>query len=233
MIHAQAQRWHHNTAGAAASASAAVQMATELGYPGLARAASLVLAKVADLSGSRTTPSARLQKVLGEAGADVDVEIRALHQLAPCTSASGSSPTLGASTSRPWRGPRASGRPWSPWGLDARPSPGSPPTSSATGTACSRSPTPRVRRRRPWPRPTCAPSPSTWRPGAGWQRCSSTSPPSARSGSGTARWCSTARPPRSTSTATGASSRRPVTSTTILATLHRLWPGSIMWLRLG
>ena len=52
MIHAQAQRWHHNTEAAAASASEAVQMATELGYPGLARAASLVLAKVADLSGA-------------------------------------------------------------------------------------------------------------------------------------------------------------------------------------
>ena len=120
MIHAQAQRWHHNTAGAAASASAAVQMATELGYPGLARAASLVLAKVADLSGQPDDAIARLQKVLGEAGADVDVEIRALHQLATVHFGIGKFADARRLYLEALARSKASGRPWSPWGLDAR-----------------------------------------------------------------------------------------------------------------
>ena len=132
----------------------------------------------------------------------------------PCTSASGSSPTLDVSTSRPWRGPRRVGGPGPRGGSTPGLSPDSPPTSSATGTTCSPSPTPRVRPRRLWRRPTCAPWPSTWSPDAGWRRFSTTSPPSARSGSGTAPWCSTARPRRSTPMATVATSRRPVTSTT-------------------
>src|SRR4029453_11198046 len=119
-VHAQAQRWHHNSEGATAAASESVQMATKLGYPGLARSASLVLAKVADLAGQPDDAIARLQKVLGEAGDDVDVEIRALHQLATVYFGIGKFAEArrlyleGADRSK------ASGRPWSPWGIDAR-----------------------------------------------------------------------------------------------------------------
>jgi DNA-binding NarL/FixJ family response regulator len=120
MIHAQAQRWHHNTAGAAAAASEAVQMATELGFPGLARAASLVLAKVADITGQPDDAIARLQKVLGEAGADVDVEIRALHQLATVHFGVGRFADARRLYLEALARSKASGRPWSPWGLDAR-----------------------------------------------------------------------------------------------------------------
>ena len=120
MIHSQAQRWHHNTEAAAASASEAVQMATELGFPGLARAASLVLAKVADLTGQPDDAIARLQKVLGEAGADVDVEIRALHQLATVHFGIGRFADARRLYLEALARSKASGRPWSPWGLDAR-----------------------------------------------------------------------------------------------------------------
>ncbi len=120
MIHAQAQRWHHRTEAAAAAASEAVRMATELGFPGLARAASLVLARVADLSGQPDDAIARLQKVLGEAGADVDVEIRALHQLATVHYGIGRFADARRLYLEALARSRASGRPWSPWGLDAR-----------------------------------------------------------------------------------------------------------------
>ncbi len=120
MIHSQAQRWHHNTEAAAASASEAVQMATELGFPRLARAASLVLAKVADLTGQPDDAIARLQKVLGEAGADVDVEIRALHQLATVHFGIGRFADARRLYLEALARSKASGRPWSPWGLDAR-----------------------------------------------------------------------------------------------------------------
>ena len=120
MIHAQAQRWHHRTEAATAAASEAVRMATELGLPGLARAASLVLARVADLSGQPDDAIARLQKVLGEAGADVDVEIRALHQLATVHYGIGRFADARRLYLEALARSRASGRPWSPWGLDAR-----------------------------------------------------------------------------------------------------------------
>jgi DNA-binding NarL/FixJ family response regulator len=119
-IHAQAQRWHHNSEGAAAAASESVQMATELGYPGLVRSASLVLAKVADLAGQPDDAIARLQKVLGEAGDDVDVEIRALHQLATVYFGIGKFSEAKRLYLEAAARSRASGRPWSPWGIDAR-----------------------------------------------------------------------------------------------------------------
>ncbi|MEP6651279.1 MAG: LuxR C-terminal-related transcriptional regulator, partial [Lapillicoccus sp.] len=120
MIHAQAQRWHHHTEAAAAAASEAVQMATELALPGLARAASLVLAKVADQSGQPDDAIARLQKVLGEAGDDVDVEIRALHQLATVHFGVGRFADARRLYLEAVARSKASGRPWSPWSLDAR-----------------------------------------------------------------------------------------------------------------
>ncbi|HEU4330147.1 MAG TPA: AAA family ATPase [Lapillicoccus sp.] len=119
-VHAQAQRWHHDPKGAAESASEALRMATELGYPGLARAASLVLAKVADLSGQPDDAIARLQKVLGEAGDDVDVEIRALHGLATVYFGIGKFADAKRYFLEAVARSKASGRPWSPWGLDSR-----------------------------------------------------------------------------------------------------------------
>jgi DNA-binding CsgD family transcriptional regulator/tetratricopeptide (TPR) repeat protein len=120
MIHAQAQRWHHENEWAARAASEAVQMATELGLDGLARAASLVLAKVADLSGRPDDAIARLQKVLGEAGDDVDVEIRALHQLATVYFGIGKFADARRLYLEAVARSKATGRPWSPWSLDAR-----------------------------------------------------------------------------------------------------------------
>ena len=90
------------------------------GVPRLARAASLVLAKVADLTGQPDDAIARLQKVLGEAGADVDVEIRALHQLATVHFGIGRFADARRLYLEALARSKASGRPWSPWGLDAR-----------------------------------------------------------------------------------------------------------------
>jgi DNA-binding CsgD family transcriptional regulator/tetratricopeptide (TPR) repeat protein len=122
MAHAQAQRWHHDAEGAAAAASEAVRLATELGHPGLARAASLVLARVAVLAGQPDDAIARLQLVLGEAGenVDVDVEIRALHQLATVHYGVGRFADARRLYLEAVARSTASGRPWSPWGLDAR-----------------------------------------------------------------------------------------------------------------
>ena len=214
MIHSQAQRWHHNTEAAAASASEAVQMATELGFPGWPGPPRWSWPRWPTSPASRTTPSPGSRRCSGRRAPTSTWRSGPCTSWLRCTSASDGSPTRGVSTSRPWRGPRRVGGPGRRGASTPGPSPPSPPTSSATGTACSRSPTRRARRRRPWPRPTCGRCPSTCRRGVARRRRSTTSPPSARSGSGTARWCSTARPRRSTSTVTAASSWRLATSTT-------------------
>ena len=234
MIHSQAQRWHHNTEAAAASASEAVQMATELGFPRLARAASLVLAKVADLTGQPDDAIARLQKVLGEAGADVDVEIRALHQLATVHFGIGRFADARRLYLEALARSKASGRPWSPWGLDAR---------AVAALAAyilgdwdgvlSLTDTYAARRRRPWPRPTCGRCSLDVQAGRGsaeaLDHIAAIRPFWERDGA-MVLYCTTAAIDLYGDRGELEAARD--FHDDAIATLHRLWPGSIMWLRL-
>ncbi len=120
MVHAQALRRFGGSADAARAATEAVEMATGLGLPGLAHASSLVLAKVADLTGDPAAALARLDAVLQEAGDDAEVEVAALHQLAMVHYGIGEYAQAKAVMLRAARRAAQDRRPWSPWGLDAR-----------------------------------------------------------------------------------------------------------------
>ncbi len=120
MVHAQALRRFGDSDEASAAATDAVRMATALGLPGLAHASSLVLAKVADLTGDPAAALARLDAVLEESDGDLDVELPALHQRAMVHYGVGEFAQAKALFLRAARRADEGRRPWSPWGLDAR-----------------------------------------------------------------------------------------------------------------
>jgi DNA-binding CsgD family transcriptional regulator len=120
MVHAQALRRFGDSEDAARAATDAVRMATALDLPRLAHASSLVLAKVADLTGDPTAAIARLDTVLEEAGDDLDIELPALHQLAMVHYGVGEYARARAVMLTAVRRAAEHHRPWSPWALDAR-----------------------------------------------------------------------------------------------------------------
>src|SRR4029450_6663681 len=95
-------------------------MATELGMPSLAQASSLVLAKLADLTGDPEAAVTRLRDVLDQSTGDVDVEMAAFHQLAMVHFGVGEFSEAKRFFLQSAGRAKAARRPWTPWGLDAR-----------------------------------------------------------------------------------------------------------------
>ena len=120
MVHAQALRRFGSIDEASRAATQAVEMATQLGLPSLAQASSLVLAKLADLTGDPDAALVRLDEVLVQAGNDIDVELPALHQLAMVHFNVGHFADAQKYFLRASDRASEARRPWSPWGLDAR-----------------------------------------------------------------------------------------------------------------
>jgi tetratricopeptide (TPR) repeat protein len=233
-IHAQAQRWHHNTEGGRVGRPRRSRWppswATPV-WPGPPR--------IGPGQGGRPLrPAGRRHRAAPEgsrraAGADVDVEIRALHQLATVHFGIGKFADARRLYLEALARSKASGRPWSPWGLDARAVAGLAAYILGDWDGVLSITDTRARRRRPWPRPTCAPCPSTWRRARGWRRCSSNiaaiRPFWERDGA-MVLYCTTAAIDLYGDRGELEAARDFHDDS--IATLHRLWPGSIMWLRL-
>jgi len=121
-VHAKATTHRLGGEDAARFATEAHEMALSLGLPRVAAEAAMTLAKIDDLTGDPVAARSRLELVVAQARADGDVnaELRGLHQIGGLHFGTGQFPEAMKAYEGAARRARESGRPWAPYGLDAR-----------------------------------------------------------------------------------------------------------------
>ncbi|WP_310650854.1 AAA family ATPase [Cellulomonas sp. P24] len=121
-VHAKATIHRLGGQDAARFATQAHDMALSLGLPRVAAEATLTLAQIDNLTGDADAARSRLERVVAQARADGDVtaELRGLDQIGRLHFGQGEFPEALAVCQAADRRARESGRPWTPYGVDAR-----------------------------------------------------------------------------------------------------------------
>ncbi len=121
-VHAKATTHRLGGEDAARFATEAHEMAISLGLPRIAAEAAMTLAKIDDLTGDPDMARSRLELVVTQARSegDVNAELRGLHQIGGLHFSTGEFPEAMKAYRAAARRARESGRPWAPYGLDAR-----------------------------------------------------------------------------------------------------------------
>ncbi len=121
-VHAKATTHRLGGEEAARFATQAHEMALSLRLPRVAAEAAMTLAKIDDLTGDADTSRSRLELIVDQARADGDVnaELRGLHQIGGLHFGTGKFPEAMRAYEGAAAKARESGRPWAPYGLDAR-----------------------------------------------------------------------------------------------------------------
>ncbi len=120
--HAKATTYRVGNDQGARFAMAALDMARSLRLPMVAAEAETTLAKIDDNTGDLDAALARLGDVIARARADHDInaELRAMHLMGNLNYTTGAFPAALETYAAADRRARETGRPWGPYGLDAR-----------------------------------------------------------------------------------------------------------------
>jgi len=121
-VHAKATTHRLGGQDAARFATEAHDMALSLGLPRVAAEAAMTLAQIDNLTGEADTARSRMELIVAQARADGDVnaELRGLHQIGGLHFGRGEFPEALTVYQTADHRARESGRPWAPWGVDAR-----------------------------------------------------------------------------------------------------------------